>query len=342
MVQGKHVITEWERIAPSDAGMDAKRLEALTAKIETDYSNTNGIVIVRKGSIVYEQYFNGYSKDDRHHVASVTKSFLSALIGIAIEEGYIKGVEQKVIHLFPEYEWDDSNGLKQEITIRHLLTMTAPYAFEDWNEPLDIMCMQKDWVRYALDVLGDNGPIGAFKYSTAGSHLLSAILTRTTGQSARAFANERLCQRIGMNIIPDPEMTSYEFDDLFGGRVRGWVHDPYNYSTGGFGLTLSPRDMARFGLLYIRNGRWNEQKVIPQAWIQESTAMNANQYGYMWWLREEHNELIYSAIGDGGNIICCIPNKDLVIASASAFMFHPKDRWSLIKDEILPAVIKSL
>lgn len=330
---------EWKAVDPATLSIDSARLSELEPRIISEYSNINGIVIVRKGYIAYEKYYHGYGPKDTHHVASVTKSILSALIGIAIDAGYMKSVDQKVLDFFPEYVPDADDRQKREITIRHLLTMMAPYPFEDWHEPLDKMCMQPDWVKYTLDMLGQKGSIGAFKYSTAGAHLLSAILTRSTGKSAREFANEHLFQPIGMKEIPDFEMKSFGFEDLFGKNVKGWVHDPSNYSTGGWGLTLSPRDMARFGLLYLNRGFWHNKQLISEAWILESTVMNPNKYGYLWWLREEDGIFAYSALGDGGNVICCIPEKDLVIAIASEFIMNPHDRWTLIKECILPAVI---
>lgn len=332
--------TEWKVAEPSALRMNAEKLTQLGPIIASDYGNINGIVVVRNGAIAYEGYYNGYGPDDTHHIASVTKSILSTLIGIAIDAGYIRHADQKVMDFLPDYEPDAaSNSLIREITIRHLLTMTAPYSFEDWHEPLDKMCMQADWVRYTLDMLGCGGHIGDFKYSTAGAHLLSAILTRSTGKSARAFANEYLFKPIGMREIPHYDMESFGFDDLFGQKVKGWVHDPNQISTGGWGLTLTPRDMARFGLLYLNQGRWNRHQIVPETWVKESTAMNANHYGYLWWLREEDGIMAYSAMGDGGNVICCLPDKDLVVAIASEFMMNPRDRWDMIKEYILPAVI---
>ncbi|MCM3340694.1 beta-lactamase family protein [Paenibacillus sp. MER TA 81-3] len=331
--------TEWQAVAPATLRIDPEKLSELEPMIKAEYSNINGIVVVRNASIAYERYYNGYGPDDTYHVASVTKSIISALIGIAIDAGYIKNVDQKVLDFFPEYVPDAADKQKQEITIRHLLTMTAPYPFEDWHEPLDKMCMQPDWVTYTLDMLGQKGSIGAFKYSTAGAHLLSAIITRSTGQSAREFANERLFTPIGMKEIPDYEMKSFGFEDLFGKNVKGWVKDPNHNSTGGWGLTLSPRDMARFGVLYLNRGIWDNNQIMSGTWIDESIAMNTNHYGYLWWLREEDGVYAYSALGDGGNVICCIPDKDLVVAIASEFMMNPRDRWTLIKECIIPAVI---
>ncbi|WP_372007257.1 serine hydrolase domain-containing protein [Paenibacillus chitinolyticus] len=330
---------EWQAADPALLRMDPEKLAELEPVIQSEYGNINGVVIVRNGAIAHESYYNGCGPDTTHHVASVTKSILSALIGIAIDTGSIKHVDQKVLDFFPDYVPDASDSQKREITLRHLLTMTAPYSFEDWHEPLDKMCMQSDWVKYTLDMLGQEGEIGTFKYSTAGAHLLSAILTRSTGKSAREFANERLFSLIGMKEIPDYEMKSFGFEDLFGEKVRGWVQDPNRNSTGGWGLTLTPRDMARFGLLYLNRGLWNHRQIISGAWVNESTAMNANNYGYLWWLREEDGVYAYSALGDGGNVICCIPEKDLVIAITSEFVAHPRDRWTLIKDHIIPAAI---
>ncbi|WP_042161042.1 serine hydrolase domain-containing protein [Paenibacillus gorillae] len=319
-------------------GVDVEKLSSLDAVIKSEYSNINGIVAVRNGVTVYESYYNGFGPDTAHHVASVTKSIVSALIGIAIDRKYIENADAKVLDFFPEYVADADAGVKREITIRHLLTMTAPYAFEDWREPLDQMCMNPDWVQYALDIMGLNGTLGAFKYSTAGAHLLSAIITRATGKSAREFANEQLFKPIGMREIPDYTLTSFGFDQLFGSEVKGWVNDPHKHSTGGWGLTLTPRDMALFGQLYLNRGEWDGQPVISQSWVDESTAMNANQYGYLWWVREENGVLAYSAVGDGGNVICCVPEKELVVAIASGFLPHAPDRWPLIRDWIIPAV----
>ncbi|MEW9701282.1 serine hydrolase domain-containing protein [Paenibacillus sp. SI8] len=331
--------TDWQAVDPATLRMDSEKLSELEPIIKSEYSNINSIVVVRNGYMAYERYYNGYGPDDTHHATSVTKSIISALIGIAIEARFIKNVDQKVLDFFPEYVPDAADGQKREITIRHLLTMTAPYPFEDWHEPLDKMCMQPDWVKYTLDMLGQKGNIGTFKYSTAGAHLLSAIITRSTGKSAREFAGEHLFKPIGMKEIPDYKMNSFEFEDLFGKNVKGWVSDPNRNSTGGWGLTLTPRDMARFGLLYLNRGNWDNNQIISGTWIDESTAMNPNKYGYLWWLGEEDGVFAYLALGDGGNAICCIPDKNLVIAIASAFIMNPRDRWTLIKEYIIPSVI---
>ncbi|HFF3738379.1 beta-lactamase family protein [Bacillus cereus] len=310
-----------------------KTAEKLDQIIKEEYENMNGMLIVQKGNVIFEKYYNGHGPDDAFHIASVTKMIISALIGICIDKGYIKSVDQRVIEFFPEYNVNSS-----EITVRHLLTMTAPHPFVDWQEPLEELCMQRDWVKYTLNRIGNGGEIGSFKYSSAGTHVLSAIITSVTGKSAREFANEQLFQPLGMREIPNYNMKAFGFDDLFGKDVKGWVHDPNGISTGGWGLTLTVKDMAKFGQLYLNEGTHNGKQILSKSWIKESTEMNQNQYGYLWWLREEDGIFSYCAMGDGGNMICCIPKQDLVVVIASEIMPNARDRWELIVEYILPCI----
>ncbi len=192
-----------------------KTAEKLDQIIKEEYKNMNGMLVVQKGNIIFEKYYNDYGPNDTFHVASVTKTIISALIGICIDKGYIKSVDQRVIEFFPEYNCNSS-----EITVRHLLTMTAPYPFVGWQEPLEELCTQQDWIQYTLDRIGKGGNIGAFKYSSAGAHVLSAIITSVTGKSAREFANEQLFQPLGMREIPNYNMKAFGFDDLFGKRCK--------------------------------------------------------------------------------------------------------------------------
>ncbi|PFR89179.1 6-aminohexanoate hydrolase [Bacillus cereus] len=308
-----------------------KTAEKLDQVIKEEYENMNGMLVVQKGNVIFEKYYNGYGPNDAFHVASVTKTIISALIGICIDKGYIKSVDQRVIEFFPEY-----NVYSSEVTVRHLLTMTAPHPFVDWQEPLEELCTQQDWIQYTLNRIGNGGEIGSFKYSSAGAHLLSAIITNATGKNAREFANEYLFQPLGMREIPNYNMKAFGFDDLFGKDVKGWVHDPKGISTGGWGLALTVKDMVKFGQLYLNEGNHNGKQILSKSWIKESTEMNQNQYGYLWWLREEDGIFSYCAMGDGGNVICCVPEKELVVAIASVVIPNAGDRWKLIKEFILP------
>ncbi|MBH5316479.1 serine hydrolase [Paenibacillus sp. GSMTC-2017] len=328
--------TAWQTKDPATLGTNRDKFTDLDTTIKKQFSNLNSIVVVQKGYIAFEKYYNNSSQNDSHHVASVTKSVISALIGIAIDTGYIKSVDEKVMDFFPEYVSNPVDKRKIAVTIKHLLTMTAPFPFT-WKpgggvmEPLDRLRRQKDWVKYTLDQLGLKGRPGVFQYCTVGTHLLSAIITRTTGQSAREFANEHLFGPIGMKVIADYNLSSFGLGDLFGNDLKGWVHDPNGISTGGWGLTLSARDMARFGFLYMNGGKWEEKQIISKPWIEASLKMNSNKYGYLWWLYEEDDMVAYLAMGDGGNIICCLPKQDLIVATTSKIVGKPRDIWPLIK-----------
>ena len=330
---------EWKVAASDEAGINKEKLKELEQFIKLHCKNVNGIVIIKNGCIVFERY-NGFAPQDTHSIASVTKSFISALIGIAIDKGYIKGVDQKISEIFPESIAFKEDLKKRNITIRQLLTMTAPIASKTigtrW-EPLDRLRRQPDWIKYIIELLGKGQP-GKFQYSSAGAHLLSAIITRSTGMCARSFANQHLFKPLGIQTIPDHDMKSFHLEDVFGKNVRGWIKDPQGNSTGGWGLTITPRNMARFGFLYLNNGNWDGKQVISKTWIQESIISNSNKYGYLWWLKND-NISSFAAIGSGGNMICCIPEKDLVIAIATKLVSKFRDPWELI-NSFLKAIVE--
>jgi CubicO group peptidase (beta-lactamase class C family) len=317
--------------------LDVEMLSNLDSIIKMQYTNIEGILILQDGYILHEKYYHGKNKENKFHVASVTKSVLSALIGIAIDKGYIKSVDEKVISFFSEYEFNDNNSNRNRITIHHLLTMTAPFPFLNMREPLERMCRQKDWIKYSLEILGEGRRIGKFKYSTAGAHILSAILTKSTGMSAREFANLHLFEPLGIEKIPDYPMV-FDLAHVFGDDVRGWVSDSNQYSAGGWGLTLTLREMAKFGLLYQKNGAWKNEQVISKEWVDLSTNSHGNDYGYLWWIGKDKEISSILAVGSGGNLIGIFPEKRLTIAIASQITQQPRDREKLIKKYILPFI----
>lgn len=327
----------WRTAPPEAVGVHPEGLRALEQALASRYRGINGIVVVRRGCLVFESYPPGSGPEQAHPLASVTKSFTSALTGIAIDSGCIKDVHQPVLDFFPEYLPPPGDLHKRAITLRHLLTMTAPFAWKTGprgHEPLDRLRRQPDWVKFILDMLGRGGQVGAFQYSSAASHLLSAVLTRATGLCAREFANQRLFAPLGMRQVPDHPMKSFLMDEVFGKNAAGWVTDPQGHSAGGWGLCLTPRDMARFGFLYLNRGSWDGQQVISEAWVDASTAPNPHGYGYQWWLKGA----AYAASGYGGSHIFCVPGEDLVVAITSPLAARAPDRWLLLNEYILPAI----
>lgn len=323
---------------PAALGMSPEKLAELDNALNYQLGFINSVIIARKGNIVFEKYFQNFGPDDAHDITSVAQGVISALVGIAVDAGHIESIDKKVIDYFPEAAADASDLLKRTLTIRNLLTMTAPYGWKG-KEPLDRLRRQKDWLTFILKVIGQKGKPGDFQFSLSNTHLLSAIITKTTGVSTREFANEHLFKPLGMREIPDQEMTSFSKDNVFGKSITGWIKDPQGYHTGGWGLTLTPRDLIRFGQLYLNNGKWGDKQVISESWVKDSIAQQCDDYGYLWWLREDDGIFTYLSAGIGGTYLYCIPEKDLVIGVVSKFDKMFIDRWELVEGYIIPAVL---
>jgi CubicO group peptidase (beta-lactamase class C family) len=227
----------------------------------------------------------------------------------------------------------------QSVTIKNMITMTAPYKYE--VEPYEQFFASDNWLITALDLLGGK-EVGQFTYAAIiGTHILSGILVKATGQSVFDFATENLFSPLGIHVEYNVVLHNEEeqlafFQDK---TISGWVTDPQGLNPAGFGLTLTPRDMAKIGQLYLNEGRWEGKQIVPAGWISESTKKHSQWgellYGYLWWIVDE-KEQSYAAMGDGGNVIYVNTEKNMVISIASLFMPNAADRLKLIKEIIEP------
>ena len=274
------------------------------------------------------------------HVFSVTKSVVNALIGIAVHQGCVKGIDQKVLDFFPNFKIAEGEKTLQKITIRHLLTMTAPYKYE--TEPYEKFFASQNPIQDALDLLGGDKPIGKFNYSAVGgTQILSGILVKATGRPVLEFAEENLFSPLDIHVPQNVVLRSEEehFAVMNDKNARGWAVDPQGINTAGWGLFLTPPEMARFGQLYLNHGIWNSRQLVPAEWIDESTREHSCwgelKYGFLWWVIDE-TERSCAAMGDGGNVIYVNPAKNIVVAIASVFVPHPGDRIGLIKEILEP------
>lgn len=301
------------------------RMSELENLAETKYRNIAGIKVVKKGQCMYETYFNGFGPEDTIHVMSVTKSILSALTGIAIDRGDIQSADQKVLDFFPDYTPKRGEKTIQKVTLKNLLTMTAPYKYR--SEPYTKVYTSADWTRAALDLLGGRAGItGAFQYSTVGIQILSGILANATGMPVRDFAAEYLFTPLGIktpdNTILHNKKEHFEF--LKERHPSGWVVDPKGVNTAGWGLCLTLCDMVKFGELYAKEGLFHSKRILSSSWIRESTGEKSRwgelPYGYLWWIIDYRGSHCYAAIGDGGNAVFVCPEKELVAAVASCFV----------------------
>ncbi len=321
--------------------MNQEKIKELQKMINGDYSNIAGIVVQKSGKVLYENYWNGYTCHNAIHVASVTKSAVSALIGIAIHKGYIKSVDQKVLDFFPDYTVEIGEKTIQEVTVKNLLTMTAPYKYE--MEPYEKFFASQNPIQDALDLLGGDGPVGEFNYSAiGGTHILSGILVEATGQSILDFAGENLFSPLEIDVAHNVVLHSKEeqMAVMSDKNTSGWAVDPQGINTASWGLFLTPVDMAKIGQLYLNGGVWNGKQIVPTGWITDSTREHSRcvqwgnlSYGYLWWIIDEDS---YAALGDGGNVIYVNRKKQMVVSIASLLMPDAKDRIELIKKYIEP------
>lgn len=323
--------------------MNKEKVIELEKIISNNYSNIVGMVVLKDGNTLYENYFNGCTANSRIHVYSVTKSIISILIGIAIDKGYIKSVNQKVLDFFPDYTVKKGETTIQNITLKNLLTMTAPYKYVIFA-PYKKYFTSDDWVKFTLDLLGGRGKIGKFRYAPLiGPDILSGIIVKATGQSVLDFATKNLFSPLGITVETNVVFHSKEEQLAFNKakNISGWVADPNGVNTGGWGLTLSSRDMAKIGQLYLDNGIWDGKQIVSKRWIDESTKEHSIweklnlPYGYLWWL-DSDKEHGYAAMGDGGNIIYVNTKKKMVVSITSLFVPKSKDRIKLIKEYIEP------
>lgn len=333
----------WLSADPAAVGMDGALLSNLGREIQVRYRSINACLVVRNGYLAFEKYSNGFGPDDSHLVASVTKSFISALIGIAIQEDYIDDVDQKALDFFPEFKAAAGDPLKRQLTIQHLLTMTAGFQWRTGARLhelyIDRMRRSSDWLAFIWDLPVHEKSVGVFQYNSAATHLLSAIITRSTGRCAEEFAAKYLFTPLGIQPpFPDVQHT-FSQEDVFRNRSGGWSRDPQGNTIGGWGLNLTPADMARFGFLYLNGGRWDSEQIVPRQWVEDSISPHTTGYGYQWWLRNVNGEFVFAAVGQGGQHIFCVPRQDLVVVVASRLDSRWRDRWVLLKEFVLPAII---
>jgi CubicO group peptidase (beta-lactamase class C family) len=289
------------------------------------------LLVQHQGRIVGERYWRGATRERRANIKSASKSIIAALVGIAIAEGHIRGLDETVGELLPA-QTRGLDSAKRAITVRDLLSMRSglqPTSFGNYGAWVS----SRDWVRDALrrPMVAERG--GPMLYSTGSSHLLSAILTRATGMSTYQYAERRLARPLGIALRP-------------------WQRDPQGIYFGGNDMYLTPREMLRVGTLYLKGGVAPDgRRVLPRAWIDSSSVprtvspYNGHRYGYGWWIRESNGQRVLFAWGYGGQFIFVVPALDLVVVTTSDPDARSRDGGhldaihALLDDEIVPAAL---
>jgi len=327
----------WRTSTPEEQGMDSQRLAQVLADITEREVAINTILVVRNGHLVMEANVWPFRAQARHMILSITKSITSALVGMAIEDGFIDSVDQPVLSFFPDRQIDHRDARKEAMTIEHLLTMTSGLDCEQDEDVVGEMVASDDWVQYVLDLPMVADPGESFAYCTVNSFLLSAILQTTTGVSAKTFAEEHLLAPLGIKEVM-------------------WPSSPDGVSRGGTGVGMFPRDLAKIGELYLQRGVWEGAQVVPAAWVDASVRKHIAEsrhggYGYQWWVEKPglfarlglaRFTPVFDARGYGGQYIFVIPSLDMVVVICG--WMRGADQtipMKLLQSAILPAAISS-
>ena len=304
------------------------------------------IVALKDGETRYSDCWNGYAPNDAVHVMSVTKSIVSLLIGIALDQGRIESVQQRVLDFFPDYAVKRGEKTIQSVTIEHLLTMTAPYKYR--SEPWTKICTSENWTTATLDILGGKaGLTGEFRYSTLGIHILTGILAKVSGMTTVDYANKYLFAPIGVTPHRNYMAVTAEEHKAFTlskePKEHIWFADPQGVGTAGYGLCLSAEDMAKIGRLCLARGVYDGKRIVGAQWIADSTkpryqcdaSLAHMGYGYLWWTPNVEKSA-YAALGNSGNVIYVDPAKNTVITVTGTFKPNIFDRVPFIQQYIEP------
>lgn len=297
----------WTSTSPEEQGMSSAVLNGMMQFIEESNAAIQGLVITRNGYIVKEGYWGYNTEITTRHIFSCTKSFTGALVGIALKEGFLDNVSQKVLTFFPELTIGNPDARKEEMTIEHLLTMTTGLDWNEWNSSYDdpdnmynqMFGFGVNSVEFFLSLPMVFDPGEHWVYTTGASHVLSAIIQAATGMTTYEFAKQYLFDPLNMT-------------------VGSWGMDNQGINNGGTLLYVTPRSMAKLGLLYLNNGIWNDNEIMTEEYVAQSFAPHANatllstNYGYQWWVNPE--EGVCSAIGSQGQYIHVIRKYNVVVA----------------------------
>ena len=336
--QGEYWPTaEWRTCKPEEVGMDSDGLYEVYNYVSRIDFVTEGVVVIRNGYIVGEEYFAGYDQATRFSSFSVAKSFLSAVVGVAIDKGFIPSVDQTVYTYFDEWQSPETEAQKQRITLRHLLTMRSGLRFTDAQNAstvgtdIEALLASDDYVEYVLALPSIHEPGTYWNYSSGDSILLSAIVQTATDQTAYQFGMDHIFSRIGLsNII--------------------WSSDHAGHTTGGWGVGATVREFAKFGYLYLKGGAWEGEQIVSREWVQQSTipaGADVTWYGFQWWLAGAFDN--YQGNGIPGDIfhaqglyhqkIFVIPSEDLVVVRVGTDN-DPDSQWN--DTEFISLVLSSI
>jgi CubicO group peptidase (beta-lactamase class C family) len=327
----------WQTSSLTEEGVDAEKINELMQRIligDDTVKNIHSVLLVKDGRLVLEEYFDGTHRNHMHPIQSDTKSIVSILMGIAVEKGFIKNIDQPVLGFFPEIAPANLEADKRAITIEHLLMMAPGLQCRDsyrykWRG-LSEMRQSADWTQFMLDLPMAEAPGTRFEYCNGASFLLSAIIQKTTGMKTLDFAEKHLFSHLGIKELR-------------------WPANPQGVTIGWGEMRLKPRDMAKIGYMMLKGGNWQGKQIVSGNWVNESTQPHIKaggyEYGYQWWRGNavKDNRVIDAiwAWGHGGQFIFVLPALDLVAVFTAKHYENPgfsERAFNMLTGYIIPAV----
>ena len=268
------------------------------------------LIIVKDGTTIVEEYMNDGRSELYIDLKSASKSILSAVLGIALQDKYLDSIDQKVMDFFPEYITDDLDPRIFDLTIRHLITMKTGFKVKENAKAYQQLYQSSDWIEHILHLPFKTNPGEKFNYHSFNTHLLSAIITKATGMTTLEYSKRFLFSQLNINKVL-------------------WETDPKGYYIGGWGMSLRARDMVNFGLLYLNDGKFKAKQIVPSEWVKQSTIERTGMigtyysgwnktygYGYLWWIKRiDGNSDIPFALGHGGQRIAFMPKVKAVMVT---------------------------
>jgi len=295
---------EWEASTPEEQGMDSERLADMLESIRERRLGVDSVTVIRNGTLVVDATVYPFLPDSRHAIHSCTKSIVSALIGIAIRQGHLDGLEQPILEIFQDRSVAQIDVEKKAITLEHVLMMASGLECRDsylyrWRG-LQEMRESDDWVQFVLELHMAEPPGTRFEYCNGGSFLLSAAIQDATDRRAGEYAREHLFAPLGIDDVE-------------------WPANPEGISIGWGELRMRPHDMAKIGYLYLNEGKWAGEQIVPDDWVRASTQKHISAtlqdgYGYQWWVSARG---AYMALGYAGQYIVVVPEQELVVVFTS-------------------------
>lgn len=318
---------EEENYTPLSSDEVVRRLDGVTSPL-ADIGPINSLLVSQRGDLVAEKYYGRMTANRGNNIKSASKSLLSILIGIAIDNGYLTGVDQPMGEFFPEYFSSNPDSLKYNITIEDLLTMRSGLASTS-RANYGRWVSSNNWTLNKLNQPLRGVPGEDRIYSTGNTHLLAVILSRATGMNTLQFANRYLFDP--MNI-----------------KITGWDRDPQGYYLGGNNMAMRPRDMVKLGQLMMDVGVYNGNQLVPKEWVLKSIEpvtgriTGVEDYGYLWFRRMAGDYHMIYAFGSGGQYIMILPELDAVLTittrteTGESTRNYRQQLFSIIDQDIIP------